>query len=180
MSDSTAADLQEKGLALFRRGEHAKALETFKVAADAYAAAEDSSGEGEMLNNIGVIYRLQGNTSDALAVFKEAETIFHDLAAWDQKGQVLGNLGDLHAANRNRDEAARCYSDAAALFAGAGEPEKQSQVLRALSLLRLRQGSWLEAMMRMEESLSCRPRISLPQRMFRGILRFALNLFTGR
>ena len=58
----------------------------------------------------------------------------------------------------DKEEAARAYSTAISLFAEVGDKHKQSQVLRALSLLRLRQIRWLEAMIHMEESLRVRPR----------------------
>jgi tetratricopeptide (TPR) repeat protein len=175
-----AERLKEEGLNLFQRRAYDQALAKFEAAAHAYATHQDEAGRAEMLNNMGVIYRLQRNRTAAIPVLHEAESIFIRLGDLGRQAQVLGNLADLYAAGRNRNEAARCYSTAAALLAQSNEPLKQSQVLRALSLMRLRQGYWLEAMMRMEESLRVRPRISLAQRLFRALLRFALPLITGQ
>jgi tetratricopeptide (TPR) repeat protein len=179
MNAVNADGLKEEGLALFKRGETDRALIKFEEAVEAYADVEDDVGQAESLNNIGVIYRLKRKPDAAIDALRRAEAIFARLGDLQRRGQVLGNLGDQHADKRQRDEAARCYSEAAALFSKAGDPDKQSQVLRALSLLRLRQGRWLDALTHMEESLRVRPQIGLGQRLFRGLLRFALGLLTG-
>jgi tetratricopeptide (TPR) repeat protein len=175
-----AERLKEEGLSLFQGHAYDQALARFEAAAQAYAAHQDAAGQAEMLNNMGVIYRLQRNRTAAITALRQAESIFIRLGHLSRQAQVLGNLADLYAAGRQRDEAARCYSTAAALLARSNEPLKQGQVLRALSLMRLRQGYWLEAMMRMEESLRVRPHTSLGQRLFRALLRFALPLITGQ
>jgi hypothetical protein len=89
-------------------------------------------------------------------------------------------MGDLYAGMGDKELAARYYSDAAELFAQCDDAQKQSQVLKALSLLRLRQGQWMAAMMHMETSLSVKPRRGLFGSLFLGMLRFALSLFGGR
>ncbi|HUM71194.1 MAG TPA: hypothetical protein PLK31_20370, partial [Chloroflexota bacterium] len=65
-------------------------------------------------------------------------------------------------------------------FAQLNQRQKQSQVLRTYSLMRLKQGQWLEAMMRMEESLAVRPRLGPLRWTFRALLRFTLSLFGAR
>lgn len=176
----TPDQLKAEGLNLFQRGDYQQALATFESAAQAYAHQNDAAGRAEMLNNVGVIHRLRRNRPAAIEALAEAETIFARLGDDNRRAQTLSNLGDLHATGGNREEAARCYSEAAALFARTNDPMKQSQVLRALSLMRLRQGQWLEAMMRMQESLSVRPRLGPGRWLFRGLLRFALGLLVGR
>jgi tetratricopeptide (TPR) repeat protein len=170
---------REKALSSFRRGARQEALAEFELALAGFKKRDDELGQAEVLNDMGVLYRLNGQTQAAIDALRQSETIFSQLGEHNRRGQSLGNLGDAYAGNRQRDEAARCYSDAAALFASDGDREKQSQVLRAFSLLRLRQGRWLEALMRMEESLSVRPRLGLGALLFRGMLRFALRLLTG-
>lgn len=177
MNNPAGENLKQEGLRLFQQGDHDAALETFTNAVAAYAAAGDETGQAEMYNNIGVIQRGRGRYDEALQAFHQAQN--HCAAAGDvnRQAQILGNLGDLYSAQGERDTAAHSYSDAAALFAQTGDPAKQSQVLRALSLLRLRQGNWLEAMMRMEESLNVKPRRGLFGGIFLGMIRFALKLF---
>lgn len=175
----TAEDAKTEALQLFRQGRYEQALAAFETAVGAYAAEKDDAGRGEMLNNIGVVRRLLGQPEAARAALTEAETLFAGLGDKVRQGQALGNLADVHAQTKDRTAAARAYSSAAQLFAEAGDGEKQAQVLRALSLLRLRQGQFVTAMMHMEQSLSARPRVGVGGWLFRALLRFALRLFGG-
>ncbi len=179
MTISNSDRLKDEGLSLFNRGAYYPALDKFQSAMEGYNMEENQLGQAEMLNNIGVIYRLQGNFQDALSSLAQAEAIFARLDQYNQQAQALGNLGDLHTAGQDKDKAAVYYSNSAELFAKDGDGEKQSQVLRALSLMRLRQGRFLEAMMHMERSLAVRPRPGLSQRLFRSLLRFALRLLSN-
>jgi tetratricopeptide (TPR) repeat protein len=178
MSASPPQVLKEKALRSFEQGAYQQALAEFQLALTAFAKDGDEIGQAEILNNLGVLHRLLGKTQSAIEALRQSEVIFARLGDEDRQGQALGNLGDVYASGRQRDNAARCYSDAAAIFARVGDGERQSQVLRALSLLRLRQGKWLAAMMHMEESLRVRPRLGPLQLLFRGLLRFALGLLT--
>lgn len=169
--------LKEEGLKQFQRGELDKAMATFETAVSQYAVAQNPGGQAEMLNNIGVIQRMQGNHEESLAAFTSAETLCQQTDDVNRRAQVLGNMGDLYAGMDDKEAAAGYYSDAAALFAQCGDPQKQSQVLKALSLMRLRQGKWMMAMMYMESSLSTKPRRGLFGSLFLGMLRFATSLF---
>lgn len=180
MAELAADQLKEQGLQMFAQGQHEEALRVFTSAAEAYAQAGNDHGRAEMLNNMGVIHRVCQNPQAAVAALAEAGEIFSQLGQADKQAQTLGNLADLYAQTGQPDEAARCYGQASALFAGVGEREKQSQVLRAYSLMRMRQGQWLEAMMRMEESLSVKPRLGPLRWLFRAALRFALGLIGAR
>ena len=166
-------------MAHFRRGERAAALEKFQEAAAFYAEAADLAGQGEALNNAAVIYRLQRRWEEAADAFARARALFAETDDVRRQGQVLGNLGDLHASQGDGEGAARLYGEGATLLAQADAHAEQAQLLRALSLLRLRQRRFLEAMMLMEESLEAHPRLSPPQKLFRLLLRFALRLLTG-
>jgi tetratricopeptide (TPR) repeat protein len=172
-------ELKAQGQDLFRRGAYDEALTVFQQSAAGFAEQGDVIRQGEMLNNMGVIYRVRREWETAVTTLTQAQTLFQQAGDMNRQAQTLGNLGDLHAASKKPDDAAHCYSQAAALFAQNNDRDKQSQVLRALSLLRLRQGRWLEAMMRMEESLTVAPRLGPGKWLFRWLLRFALGLFGG-
>ncbi|MCA9873779.1 MAG: tetratricopeptide repeat protein [Anaerolineales bacterium] len=177
MEAVTAESLKDEGLHQFQRGEYETALETFDTAVSAFAAADNLTGQVEMYNNIGVIHRLRGHYDEALQALDKAQALCDTAGDDNRRAQVLGNMGDLYKDRGDRDQAARCYSDAAALFAQTGDRDKQSQVLRALSLMRMRQGSWYEAMLRMQESLTIKPQRGLFGGLFLVMLRFALRLF---
>lgn len=164
---------------LFQQGKHKDALAAFEQAAAAFAAQEDVGSQAEMLNNMGVVLRVQGEMDTAVTTLNKAAELFAQTGDSTRRAQTLGNLGDLYAQQKKHTEAARHYSNAAAQFAKSNEKENQAQVLRALSLMELRRGQWLAAIMRMEESLQARPRLSLPQRIFKWLLRFANRLLGG-
>ncbi|MCB8922481.1 MAG: tetratricopeptide repeat protein [Ardenticatenaceae bacterium] len=172
--------LKDEGLHLFQAGDYEGALVKFETAVSLYAADANEAGRAEMWNNMGVIHRLRGQRDAALAVLTQAADAFAQLGDDNRQAQALGNLGDLYAAAKDQTEAARCYSDAAALFAQDGDRDKQSQVLRALSLMRLRQGRFVQAMMHMEESLTVKPHAGFFGGIFRGMLRFVLKLMGAK
>lgn len=173
-------ELKEEGMRLFQQGKRREALALFEQAAASFANQENLGGQAEMLNNIGVIQRLQGQKDTAVNTLTQAADLFHQIGDTSRQAQTLGNLGDLYASQKKYTEAARHYSNAAAQFAQSDEKEKQAQVLRALSLMEMRRGQWLPAIMRMEESLQARPRLSFPQRLFKWLLRFANRLLGGQ
>ncbi len=176
----TADELKEEGLRLFQAGDYEGALDRFETAVSTYATAENLTGQAEMWNNIGVIQRMRGKHEPARQALTQAADAFAQLGDQNRQAQALGNLGDLYAFTKKPEEAARCYSDAAAIFAQDGDREKQGQVLRALSLMRLRQGRFMQAMMHMEESLTANPRPGFFGSIFRGMLRFVLKLMGAR
>ena len=171
--------LKDEGMRLFQQGKRSEALATFEQATAGFAAQKDVGGQAEMLNNIGVIQRVQGQTDTAVTTLTQAAELFQQIGDASRQAQTLGNLGDLYAGQKKYTEAARHYSNAAAQFAQSKEKEKQAQVLRALSLMELRRGQWLAAILRMQESLQVRPRLSLPQQLFKWLLRFASRLLGG-
>ena len=90
-------ELKEAGLALFRQGQRQEAIARFEEAAASYAAAGDKTGEGEALNNIGVIRRLERDWPAAQEAFQRAQTLFAETGDQARQAQVTGNLGDLYA-----------------------------------------------------------------------------------
>ncbi|MCI0393830.1 MAG: tetratricopeptide repeat protein [Chloroflexi bacterium] len=180
VSESGADQLKEEGLRLFRQGQRQEALTRFEAAATAYGRAGDEASRGEMQNNLGVIYRLQGNWPAAVTALQQAEMAFASLGDEQRQAQALGNLGDLYAARKEREAAANCYGRSAELFARVGDGQKQAAVLRAYSLMRLRQGRWLEAILLMNQSLEAQPRLGLLQQLFRLLLRLAARLLGAR
>lgn len=172
--------LKDEGMRLFQQGKRREALTAFEQAAAGFAAQNDVGNQAETLNNMGVLLRVLGEGETAVSTLTHAADLFHQIGDTSRQAQTLGNLGDLYAGQKKYTEAARHYSNAAAQFAQSNEKEKQAQVLRALSLMELRRGQWLAAIMRMEESLQVRPRLSFSQKLFKWLLRFANRLLSGQ
>jgi tetratricopeptide (TPR) repeat protein len=171
--------LKEEGLALFRRGRHDEALSKFEAAAHAYAAEGDDIGRGEALNNVGVVQRVRQEWGASEQALKEAIELFALAGEDNRHGQALGNLGDFYAFRGEHDKAAGYYSDGAELLARSGDHERQALVLRALSLLRLRQRRFIEAVVLMEQSLEVRPRLNPFKRIFLWLIHTTRRLMGG-
>ena len=172
-------ELKEEGLALFKQGRREEALSVFREAAEGYSNADDLQGQGEMLNNIGVIHRLDGRWKAAEEALIEANEIFAIDGDKVRQAQVLGNLGDLSSRRRDYEKAEGYYSDSSALFASAGEMRMQADVLRALSLMHIRRRNLWLAVDAMQKSLEVRPKISLPQRLLSWLLQLAKKVMSG-
>jgi tetratricopeptide (TPR) repeat protein len=176
-------ELKQEGLMLFRRRLYDEAVTTFHTAADAYAGAGDEGGRFEMLNNIGVAQRLQRHWEPSLATLEQAREGFAGLGERVRQAQVLANVGDVYADQKQWDRAGHYYADSAGLFTEAAVTAEErwmhSQVLRAISLARLRQRRWLEALDFMQQSLEARPRLGPLGWLFRGLIGLALRLLGG-
>ena len=178
-------ELKQQGLAWFAKGDYKAAFTTFEAAADAYGEADDPFGRAEMLNNLGILYRMRRNWTAALKHLTEARTIFADIEDVYFEAQVWANLGDLHANQKQLDKAAMAYSQASALFGRLPDPDedlrwKWGQALRAMSLIRLRQRRIMQAIAVMEQSLNARGGLDPFAWLFRAMLRLALQLMGAR
>jgi tetratricopeptide (TPR) repeat protein len=178
-------ELKQQGLALFAKGDYKAAFAAFEAAADAYGEADDLFGQAEMLNNLGVLYRMRRDWMAALKHLTEARTIFADIENVYFEAQVWANLGDLHANQKQLDKAAMAYSQASALFGQLPNPDedlrwKWGQALRAMSLIRLRQRRIMQAIAVMEQSLNARGSLDPFAWLFRAMLRLALQLMGAR
>ncbi|HQA69876.1 MAG TPA: tetratricopeptide repeat protein [Aggregatilineales bacterium] len=132
--------LKEEGLRLFRIGEHTQALDHFEQAYDAYMAAERPLDAAEMLNNIGVIWRMEDDTGAAAVSLERAREIFAEHGDRSREAQVLGNLAPLYSKQGRIDEAIAAYRTAAEMFGELGDKDRQGETLLALGILQFREG----------------------------------------
>ena len=135
--------------------------------------------QGEVLNNIGVICRMQKQYDAAEAALDEAEALFAAIGDLNRRAQTIGNRGDLRSSQKRANEAAAAYRAAADLFAQDGDGWKGAQVLRALSLLQLRRRQITASILTMYESLATRPRLGPGQWLMKQLFGFAVRLLGG-
>ena len=86
-------DLKAEGLRLFQEGLYEEALAKFKQAQEGFAAEGNDTETAEMVNNLGIIYRMQGQWDEAIAALEEAKATFVRLGDQSREAQALGNLG---------------------------------------------------------------------------------------
>lgn len=169
--------LKDEGLLLFENGQREQAAVKFLEAAEMFAEADRKAEQGEMLNNVAVVRRLQKQYGEAEQLLQKALPLLTDDAL--RRGQAFGNLGDVYAGQKRWQEALNAYSEAASVLAHANAPQHQSMALRAMSLLHIRRFQWMPAMLRMEESLAVLPRRGVGQWVLYGLLRFVKRLIGG-
>jgi len=152
-----AESLKEEGLRLYRLGDHEAAAAIFKEAEGLFAEAGDLRGQGEMLNNLGVLHLQAQRWAEAEKAFESANEKF--VSAEDNLGraQTLGNFGELFRRRGKREEAVDSLKEAAALLREAGQREKEAKTLELISRIRLEERRWLEALHFYDLSLAAHP-----------------------
>ena len=122
---ASAQELKAEGLRLFQEGLYEEAVAKFRQAQEMFAGDGNEVEAAEMVNNLGVIYRLQGQWDEAIAALHQARVTFVRLGDRNREAQTLGNLGGLYAAKGQRDEAKECLRQAAGIFAELGDVQRQ-------------------------------------------------------
>lgn len=176
----TPEQLNATGLRYFQQRKYYEALGAFETAVSHPALQIHSPLAAELYNNIGVVNRFLRRYVESQRAFEQASTLFQEQNMQREFGMTLANVGDLLAKQKKRDEAAAHYASAAAVLQSAGARAEQGRVLRALSLLRLRQMRWWDAIDKMAVSLAVKPHRGLGDWLFLLLLRLALRLFMGR
>ena len=156
--------LKQDGLDLFRQGDYERACEKFEAAEVSFREGGDPVNQGEMLNNLGVVYRYMQQPQKSEQVFLEARTLFQKLGDRHREGQVLGNMGDLYEMQRERDKAGGYYLEAIEVFEMSKDYEKLAQTLRVMSLMRFRQFRIHESLSLTQRRLKIKPHASLLDR----------------
>ncbi len=141
-----AESLREEGLRLYGQGDYEAAASIFKEAEGLFAEAGDLRGQGEMLNNLGVLHLQARRWAEAQKAFERANEKF--ISAEDNLGraQTLGNLGELFRRRGQQEEAVDSLKEAANLLREVGEQKKEAKTLELISRIRLEQRKWLEAL----------------------------------
>jgi tetratricopeptide (TPR) repeat protein len=171
--------LREEGLRYYRQEAFDEAVACFSEAHSLYLEKGDQHGAAEALNNLGVIYCQQKRWSEAVEALEEAHQAFIAMEDTDGQAQALGNLGSLYRASGQLEKAARNFKDVLTLFHRLGDSQAENVTWRALSLVRLRQRRWLEAILAYDSSLLCLERPSLGQRLLHFLLGWLLRLLSG-
>ena len=82
----------------------------------------DRAGEGSTLNNIGAVYRNQGNYDEALRFFTDALAISQQVGDRAGEGSTLWNIGTTYAKQRQFDLALANLQQAFIVVRSVGIP----------------------------------------------------------
>jgi tetratricopeptide (TPR) repeat protein len=172
-----AESLKEEGLRLYRQGDYEAACSLFMEAESLFAEAGDLRGQGETLNNLGVLYLRAQRCAEAQEAFERAKEKF--ISAEDKIGlaQTLGNLGELFRRRGQREEAVDSLKEAANLLRELGEREKEAKTLELICRIRLEERRWLEALHFYDLSLAAHPG-GLKGTILRPLIKIPLSLLS--
>ncbi len=180
MDETTPAqELKEEGLRLFQEGLYEEAATKFGQAQEMFAAEGNEVEAAEMVNNLGVIYRLQGKWDEATTSLDEARAAFVRLGDRDREAQTLGNLGGLHANRDERAKAQECLRQAADIFAGLGDAQRQGEALLALGVQMWKAGDRNAGLTTYEAGLQTLRKPTASQKTLRGLLSLRTRLLKG-
>ncbi len=175
----SAHDAKEEGLRLFQEGLYPEAASRFKQAQEMFVAEGDESEAAEMLNNLGVIHRLQREWGEAVAALDKARATFAALGDCSREAQVLGNLGGVYADQGQRQAAGDCLREAAAMFAALSDDQRRGETLLALGVQKWRSGDRVEALTTYQAGLETLERPSAGQKALRSLLHLRNRLLGG-
>jgi tetratricopeptide (TPR) repeat protein len=167
-----AQELTDQGRLSYRQGELSEALSYLQRAQEQYRAGNDIVGVAEAANDIGVLYTVMRRYGEAERWLNDSYELFVGLQDLGGEAQTLGNLGSLARAKHDLKEAAAYLQRAADRFHLVGDDERRSATLRILSMVRLRQLRFLQAVAAYETALTCKPHPTI----WHKILRFILSL----
>ena len=176
----SARELKEEGLRLFQEGLYEEATATFERARVMFADAGNEVEATEMVNNLGVIYRMQGQWDEAIAALEEARAAFVRLGDRAREAQTLGNLGGLYASQGDRDKAKECLRQAADIFANSGDTQLHGETLLALGVQLWKTGDRSGGLATYEAGLHTLQKPSVGQKALRGLLNLRTRLLSGR
>ena len=89
--------LLAQGLDLYYRDRLTEAVQVWQQALVAYRESESLEGEGSVLANLGIAYRVLGNYAKAIDYYQQALALNQTLDNPHRTRRILGNLGNVHA-----------------------------------------------------------------------------------
>jgi len=171
--------LKEEGLRLFEEGLYEEAAERFGQAQELFAAEGSDVEAAEMLNNLGVVYRLTSQWDQAQAALEEARAAFARLGDRSREGQALGNLGALLASQGDRLRAQEYLRQAAEIFGELGDTQRQGETMLALGTQMWKAGDRRGGLAAYEAGLLMLEKPTVQQKALRGLLRWRSRLLRG-
>ncbi len=176
---TTAQALKAEGLRLFDEGLYEEAATMFGQAREMFAAEGDEIEVAEMVNNLGMIYRMQREWDEAIVTLDEARAAFAHLGDHNREAQTLGNLGGLYASRGERDKAQQCLRQAADIFAELGDVQRQGETLQALGVQMWKTGDRSAGLAAFETGLQTLQKPTVSQKALRGLFSFRNRLLGG-
>jgi tetratricopeptide (TPR) repeat protein len=177
--DTTAKELQEKGVKCYEQQDYEAANKLFRQAQDAYEAEDQPIMAAEMQTNIGLVHRALGENQQALDAMQSALKVFQEKGDELRTAQVMGNLGGVYAELDDKEQAYNCYRQAADAFQELGEKEMHGQTLLAMGGLQVRDGKVMAGAATYEVGLEQLDNLSAKQKVIKKLIGFRDRFIGG-
>lgn len=161
---SNPDELRDEGRKLFRDGSLTEAVEHLQRAMDGYTESNQAIPAAEMMNDIGVIHRIEGRLDQAADMLEKARAAFSSAGDRSREAQTLGNLAPLYRKQANTDKALTTYTQAADIFAELKDREREGEILMSRGLLEVELGQRASGLVSYESGLSMISNPSLNQK----------------
>jgi tetratricopeptide (TPR) repeat protein len=162
--------LVDEGRALYGQGELGQAQACLKRAYEIYQEQGNLNGLAETANDLGVLLTVMRHFKEAESWLRQAHRLFVEMADHDGEAQTLGNLGSMFNSQGDLKEAAAHLQQAADRFHLVDDDGRRSDTLRALSIVRLKQLRFLQALAAYDAALACMPNATAFHRFLRQIV----------
>lgn len=169
----------EEGRLSYRQGKFNEALSHLYVAYERYSEDKDTSRVAEVANDMGVVCTVLQRWDEGEKWLDEAHDLFTKVSDYNGEAQTLGNLGSMFRAQGDLKQAAANLQLAADRFHLVGDDERRAATFKALSIVRLSQFRFLQALAAYDAALVCEPNPTFLHRFLQRILSIPLRMIQG-
>jgi tetratricopeptide (TPR) repeat protein len=169
----------EEGRLFYRQGKFGEALSYLYVAYERYSEDGDQSRTAEVANDMGVVCTVLQRWDEAGKWLNEAHDWFTKISDYSGEAQALGNLGSMFRARGDLKQAAANFQLAADRFHLVGDDQRRAATLRALTIVRLSQFRFFQALAAYDAALACESDPTFFQRLLRRIISAPLRMIRG-
>jgi tetratricopeptide (TPR) repeat protein len=169
----------EEGRLFYRQGKFGEALSSLYVAYERYSEDGDQSRTAEVANDMGVVCTVLQHWDEAGKWLNEAHDWFTKISDYSGEAQALGNLGSMFRARGDLKQAAANFQLAADRFHLVGDDQRRAATLRALTIVRLSQFRFFQALAAYDAALACESDPTFFQRLLRRIISAPLRMIRG-
>lgn len=130
----------------FKTGDYAAALLNYNKAIEINSKIDDPLKQGEILNNIGIVYKLKGEYSEALNYHLNALRTYEKNEFKPGIAESLGNIGNVNESLSDYEKALENYSKALVIFRELKDEKQIANSLMNIGVIYFQTGRRDEAL----------------------------------
>ncbi|MFC2064899.1 hypothetical protein ACFLXB_07370 [Chloroflexota bacterium] len=160
----------EKAMKAYQQKKYLEAGSLFEKAAEGFLNDNDPVMAAEMKNNQSVALLQAGKANESLQAAQGTDLVFAQAEDKKRQAKARANMGAAHSELGQQKEAVKAFQESAAILKELGESELRADVMRSLSILKIKQGEFTNAVMDMQDGLVDIKKPSLKQRILKKLL----------